>query len=170
MGENLKPPPTIGMIGWKGPTPTSPFDFLDHCLKRISYKPGWKIQLMVNTFEYDAFDVVVMYEAYESKNAAFEPICMESGQVQTARARLSASLGRSVRQDNRFHYVRRFYKSQVERMRPDEIIRYVIGETIRQAELYEFERWFRYEEVKVFDSVREDEQRIEYQPLNPLPP
>jgi hypothetical protein len=55
-------------------------------------------------------------------------------------------------------------------MRPDEIIRYVIGETIRQAELYEFERWFRYEEVKVFDSVREDEQRIEYQPLNPLPP
>jgi hypothetical protein len=36
-------------------------------------------------------------------------------------------------------------------MPPEAIIRYVIGETIKQAEMYEFDRWFKFDGCCVFE-------------------
>jgi hypothetical protein len=130
-------------------------------LRKISYKPGWKIELHTSSL-YDNFDVVCLYEGYESENAYFDPICLEDSQVSRARQVLGRSIGKSVRNRNRFCYRRSFNKYELEIMTPENIVRYFIVETIKQAEAYEFERWFKFDGVKTSDS---SERREDYRPL-----
>jgi hypothetical protein len=124
-------------------------------LKRITYKPGWKIKIVEHHDAIGTFDVRVIYDGYESKNAAFDPICFEERQVTKAREVWSRSIGKSVRHENKFCFRRTFCRYDLEHMRPEDIIRYVIGDTIKQAEMYEFERWFKFDGVPIFEHREE---------------
>jgi hypothetical protein len=44
-------------------------------------------------------------------------------------------------------------------MTPDVMIRYVIGDTLKQAEMYEFGRWFKYDGTPVFERDMQDRER-----------
>ena len=132
---------------------------LSEFLQRLSYKPGWKIKLIEQRDLADSFDVVVMFPGYDSDNAAFEPLCIESEKVQRAREIMSRSIGKAVRHGNNFYFRHRFYLMDIERMRPEDIIKHVIGRTIKEAELWEFDRWFKYEGQRVFDEQPEFDSR-----------
>lgn len=124
-------------------------------LKKISYKPGWKI-LLSEDQHYTGFFVTCTYEGYESESAAFDPICVENYRVSGARERLAISIGKSVRERKHFCFTRSFDEYSFQNMDMGAIVRYVIGETIKQAELYEFDRWFKYEGVPVFEQKGEE--------------
>ncbi len=123
-------------------------------LKRISYKPGWKIHLHEERMS-DTISVICTYEGYESENAAFDPICLENSTVSGARERLAISIGKTVRKRTTFRYYRSFSRYHFEVMKPEDIIREIIGGTIREAEMYEYERWFKFDGVPVFESQKE---------------
>ena len=120
-------------------------------LKRLSYKPGWKVKLVEVPTEV-AFDCVVIYDAYESENAAFDPLVIESEQVYLARMKLSQSCGNHIRLGKQWMYRKRFYKPMIEDMTPEYIIKFVIANTIKEAEMYEFDRWFKFEGVPIFEN------------------
>jgi hypothetical protein len=123
-------------------------------LGKISYKPGWKIRL-IESPNTTGFYVVATYEGYESENAAFEPVIMEEPQVRISRERMALSIGKTVRKNQQYKYTKYFDEFTIERMRPEDIIRHIIYGTIREAEQWEMDRWFKYEGVPVFDTARE---------------
>ncbi len=118
-------------------------------LKKISYKPGWKIEIVKDPAVF-GFIVQVMYEGYESENAAFIPVVPEGAQVETVREKLAASVGQTVRRPEKRYFRRAFDFWDMEKMTPENLVRYVIADTIKQAELLEFDRWFKYEGTRVF--------------------
>jgi hypothetical protein len=126
-------------------------------LRKISYKPGWKIRILERAGDYDSFDVAVVYEGYESKNAAFDPICFESPQVGASRERLAISIGKTVRHNQPYCYSKSFSRWDIQNMPPEAIIRYVIGGTIKEAEQYEFERWFKFDGVPIFENGEKEQ-------------
>ena len=131
---------------------------LNDLMGKISYKPGWKIYIRENQ-HFTGFDVTCVYEGYDSQDAYFDPIRVEDYVVSSARERLAMSIGKSVRQRNRFTFTRHFDPFTLETMTPDVMIRYVIGDTLKQAEMYEFERWFKYDGAPVFERDMQDRER-----------
>ena len=123
---------------------------LTEILKKISYKPGWKIKI---TEEPNIFGFVVncIYDGYESENAAFSPVIPESDQVSAARERIAVSIGKTVRQSEKRYFRRSFDFYMLEQMTPEHLVRYVIADTIKQAEMFEFDRWFKFEGNRVFE-------------------
>jgi len=119
-------------------------------LKKISYKPGWKIKIVEDPKVF-GFVVQVMYDGYESENAAFVPVVPEGAQVEIAREKIAVSIGKTVRQPEKRYFRRAFDFWTMESMRPEDLIRYVIADTIKQAEMFEFDRWFKYEGDRVFE-------------------
>lgn len=91
-----------------------------------------------------------MYEGYESENAAFIPVLPEGAQVETVREKLAVSVGQTVRRPEKRYFRRAFDFWDMEKMTPENLVRYVIADTIKQAELLEFDRWFKYEGTRVF--------------------
>jgi hypothetical protein len=124
-------------------------------LSKISYKPGWKFTIVENPNIYGGIYVRCIYEGYESANAAFEPLFYEPPQAGRARERIAISLGKSVRERKHFCFTRSFYEYSFRGMDIGAIIQYVIADTIIQAEMHEFERWFKYEGVPVFENKGE---------------
>jgi hypothetical protein len=108
-------------------------------LKRVSYKPGWNIVITQDQNNY-GFTVTVTYEGYESENAAFTPLAPENPQVTVSRARLTR---KTLRQPEKRYFRREFDMYTLENMTPENLIKYVIGDTIKQAEMFEFDRWFK---------------------------
>jgi hypothetical protein len=133
---------------------TRPISSVVDLLRKVSYKPGWKITIHERVDAFESFDVVLDYEGYESTNAAFEPIVAESWQVANARERIAVSIGKHVRREHRFRFTRQFYRFDLQNMNEAQIIEYVIGGTIKQVEMYEFERWFKYEGIPIFEKER----------------
>jgi hypothetical protein len=115
------------------------YTILTDFLKRVSYKPGWNIAITQEQNDY-GFVVTVKYEGYESENAAFTPLAAEGIQVTVARARLT---GKTLRKPESRYFRREFDMYTLENMTPDNLIKYVIGDTIKQAEMFEFDRWFK---------------------------
>ena len=143
------PPPSPNEARYTRPTLSIP-----ELLRKISYKPGWKIKIE----EYQpaaCIDVILIYEGYESENAAFDPVNIESWQVSKSREIMSRSIGKSVRQNHMYQFRRRFDTFSLQQMKPEDVIRYVIAGTIKEAEMYEFDRWFKFEGVPIFDSKGE---------------
>lgn len=122
------------------------YSVLSGLLNRISYKPGWNITITQQQNNY-GFVVIVGYEGYESENAAFTPLAAEDNQVTTARARLTR---KTVRQPEKRYFRREFDMYTLENMTPENLIKYVIADTIKQAEMFEFDRWFKVEGDRVF--------------------
>jgi hypothetical protein len=124
------------------------YKLLSDILQKVSYKPGWKIVITEEQNEY-ALKISVYYEGYESKNAICTPIITNNrtDRSQQIAARL---LGKSLCEPERRGFFRKFYMLDLEKMKPEDLIRYVIGDTIRQAEMVEFERWFKFEGDTVF--------------------
>ena len=133
---------------------TKNYGILSDFLKRISYKPGWKISLRDDHDNY-SFIVVVNYEGYESEHAAFEPLGFEGPVASAARERLAVSIGKTVRRPDTRYFQRRFDYTTLDNMAPEFVIRYIIGDTIKQAEMYEFERWFKVEGCPIFEHKEE---------------
>ena len=157
----LKPPSDSTRLGhplWTLKESDNVVRIISEILNKISYKPGWKFAIGSNAHESSFFGFYVRctYEGYESVNAAFDPISIESQQVSMARERLSISLGKSVREKGHFCFTRSFYEYSFRGMDIGAIIQYVIGDTIKQAEMYEFNRWFKYKGVPVFENKGED--------------
>src|ERR1700677_6008 len=102
------PPPsdTRFLSMYPSATTTKNYSILSEFLKKISYKPGWKISLRDDP-SFHGFVVVVNYEGYESENAAFVPLCIEEPQVSEARQRISVSIGRTVRKKETRYFQRR---------------------------------------------------------------
>jgi hypothetical protein len=124
---------------------------VEDMLKRISYKPGWKINIAQHPMT-DSIHVICIYEGYESEDAAFDPISLEPEQVSVARKKFAISIGKSYRKRQRFQYYRSFDSYHFETMAPEDIIRHIIGGTIKEAEMYEFDRWFKFDGQQVFPS------------------
>jgi hypothetical protein len=127
-------------------------------LKKISYKPGWKIRLVEHHDIAESFFVEVTYEGYDSEKAAFDPIAFEDSRVSIAREKIAISIGKTVRRREQFRFTRNFSYWDIQNMHPEQIIRYIIGDTIKQAEMYEFDRWFKFEGVPIFESKGEEKQ------------
>jgi len=125
------------------------YHLLHDILTKISYKPGWKIVICEEQSEH-AFTVIVAYEGYESKNAAITPVCGRGLEINATKvaARL---LGKTFCQPETRYFHRKFYMLDLERMTPDNLIKYVIADTIKQAEMHELERWFKFEGDTVFE-------------------
>ena len=122
------------------------YGVLTDFLKRVSYKPRWNISIRQEQNNY-GFVVEVVYEGYESENAAFTPLAYEDIRVTVSRARL---IGKKFRQSERRYFRRDFDMYTLENMTPENLIKYVIGDTIKQAEMFEFDRWFKVDGDKVF--------------------
>jgi hypothetical protein len=103
----------------------------------------------------ESFFVEVTYKGYDSEKAAFDPICFENSTASGARERLAISIGKTVRRRERFRFTRNFSYWDIQNMNLGQIIRYIIGDTIKQAEMYEFDRWFKFEGVPIFESKGE---------------
>ena len=91
--------------------------------------------------------IEVVYEGYESENAALTPLAEENIQVTVARARLTR---KTFRQSERRYFRRDFDMYTLENMTPENLIKYVIADTIKQAEMFEFDRWFKVDGDRVF--------------------
>ena len=140
------PPPSPHEARYAPPTLS-----LAELLKKISYKPGWKIKIEED-YPAACIDVILIYEGYESQNAAFDPVCLESGAVTRGREIWAKALGKTVRQEQRYCFRKRFETFFLQQMKPEDIIRYVIANTIKEAEMYEFDRWFKFEGVPIFEN------------------
>lgn len=127
------------------------YHILADYLKRISYKPGWTITLVEEQNNY-GFVVTVTYEGYESENAVETPLAGGDNQAIVVAARL---LGKTVRKPERRYFKKRFDMLSLDTIAPENIIRYVIADTIKQAEMFEFERWFKVEGFRVFGEGNE---------------
>jgi hypothetical protein len=127
------------------------YDVLTDFLKRVSYKPGWNISIRQEQNNY-GFVVEVVYEGYESENAPFTPLAAEDIRVTVSRARL---IGKKFRQSERRYFRRDFDMYTLENMTPENLIKYVIGDTIKQAEMFEFDRWFKVDGYRVFSDGKE---------------
>jgi hypothetical protein len=117
------------------------YRFLIEILTRVSYKPGWKIVVSEDQNEC-AFTVIVRYEGYESKNAACLPIA-HKGQTSRSERVAAKLLGKSFCEPEERYYSQKFYIHDLERMPPEALVKHVIADTIRGAEMFEFERWFK---------------------------
>ena len=117
------------------------YRFLIEILARVSYKPGWKIVVTEDQNEH-AFTVIVRYEGYESKNAACLPIA-HKGQTTRSEHIAAKLLGKSFCEPEERYYSQKFYIYDLERMPPEALVKHVIADTIRRAEMFEFERWFK---------------------------
>ena len=115
-------------------------------LKRVSYKPGWNISITKEQNDF-AFIVCVTYEGYESENATDTPLSGYSEKAAAVGARL---LGKTFRKTERRYFSRRFDILTLDRMAPEDVIKYVIADTIKQAEMFEFERWFKVDGDRMF--------------------
>lgn len=122
------------------------YDILRDFLKRISYKPGWTISISEETNVY-GFVVTVNYESYESENSIDTPIAGGNKQATLVAARL---LGKTFQKPEKRCFSRQFDMLSLDTIPPEHIIRYVIADTIKQAEILEFERWFKVEGCRVF--------------------
>jgi hypothetical protein len=142
----------------------SAVDYLTETLRKLSYKPGWEIRLVRNPL-YSGFDVVCFYEGYESEDAAFAPLWPEPEQVSRARERLAISIGKSVREKKRYKYLRHFDEYQLEHMNQEMMIKYIICETIKEAEMYEFNRWFKFEGTPIFENQEEKYNELPFRPF-----
>jgi hypothetical protein len=69
-----------------------------------------------------------------------------------SRARL---IGKKFRQSERRYFRRDFDMYTLENMTPENLIKYVIGDTIKQAEMFEFDRWFKVDGYRVFSDGKE---------------
>ena len=140
-------------IDWKfrAPIPTE----LPELLRKISYKPGWKIKLVEEPNDAYAFWICLIYEGYESENAYFDPVVMEGAKVSETRVVIANSIGQSVRRKQHYQFTKRFDIWTVEKMTPENLVRYLIAETIKQAEMYEFERWFKFDGIPIFEHKEE---------------
>ena len=127
------------------------YGVLREFLKRISYKPGWNISITQEQNDY-GFVVTVKYDGYESENAAFTPLATEGVQVTVARARLTRT---TLRQPEKRYFRREFDMYILENMTPVNLIKYVIGDTIKQAEMFEFDRWFKVDGYRVSSDGQE---------------
>jgi hypothetical protein len=125
------------------------YNILTDLLNSISYKPGWNIIITEEHNDY-SFTVTVSYEGYESDNAVFFPLAAEDRQVTAVRARLGRSSNQTIRQPEKRCFSRRFDMIILDRMEPEQLIRYIIFETIKQTEMLELERWFKVEGDTVF--------------------
>jgi hypothetical protein len=134
------------------------FSTLADILKRISYKPGWNIEITENPNEF-GFTVTIIYEGYESDNAAFSPLSFEDPQVATARERLQVSIGKHVRHRERRCFRRNFDFWSLETMSLENLVMYVIADTIKQAEMFEFDRWLKFNGDRVFGRRNEYDSR-----------
>jgi hypothetical protein len=155
----LKPPSDSTRLGhplWTLKESDNVAHIIGEILSKISYKPGWKLTIVENPNIYGGIYIRCTYVGYESVNAAFDPIFHEPPQASRARERIAISLGKSVRERKRFFFTRSFDEYSFRGMDIGAIIQYVIGDTIKQAEMYEFERWFKYEGVPVFENKGED--------------
>jgi hypothetical protein len=115
--------------------------------------------------DYDCFEVIVLYEGYESENAYFDPLVPEQHQVSVCREVIGKSIGKSVRQRQPYAYTKRFYRDQVERMAPEHVVKLLIADTIKEAEDYEFNRWFKVDGRCVFEETTRSYERETYQPF-----
>jgi hypothetical protein len=125
--------PTMSERGMKN------YDMLRDFLHRISYKPGWSISLVEEQSSFE-FVVRVSYDGYESENAIDTPLAGGNQQAARVAARL---LGKTFRSPERRYFNRRFDRMSLDTLRPEDVIRYVIVDTIKQAEMFEFYRWFK---------------------------
>lgn len=80
------------------------YSVLTDFLKRISYKPGWNVSIRQEQNNY-GFTVEVVYDGYESENAAFTPLAAEDRQVTAVRARLTRT---TLRQPEKRYFRRQF--------------------------------------------------------------
>lgn len=120
-------------------------------LNRISYKPGWAISINEEQNNY-GFVVTVTYEGYESENCIDTPLSGGNKQATVVAARL---LGKTFQKPEKRYFRRRFDMLNLDTIAPEHIIRYVISDTIMQAELFEFNRWFKVEGLRVFGECNE---------------
>jgi hypothetical protein len=125
---------------------------IEKFLEKISYKPGWNIRLQRIMDDY-SITLVCIYNGYDNSGGHFEPVIPESVQVTTGRRVLSRSLG-MLPEPQYFKFTRTFDSYQLEHMNDEAIIKYVIAGTLKEAEMYEFERWFKYDGIQVFHSGR----------------
>lgn len=123
------------------------YSVLSDFLKRVSYKPGWNISLLQEQNNY-GFVVEIVYDGYESDNATPTPLAPEHIQVTVARARLTR---KTLRQPEKRYFLRKFDMYTLENMSPENLVKYVIGGTIKQAEMFELNRWFKVEGDRVFN-------------------
>ena len=126
---------------------------LNDFLGRTSYKPGWNIKIFEEPSE-PRISVVVTYEGYESDNATFFPLRYEPEQGTRVREVLGRSLGQSNRKPQHYKFVKSFDAYSLGGMKEQHLIEYVIGRTVKEAEMWEFERWFKFEGDAIFKRDR----------------
>lgn len=122
------------------------YAILHDFLKSLSYKPGWTISISEEPTSY-SFVVTVHYEGYESENSIDTPLVGGNKQATLVAARL---LGKTFQKPEKRCFSREFDMLSLDTIPPENIIRYVIADTIKQAELLEFERWFKVQGCRVF--------------------
>lgn len=123
---------------------------LSELLKHVSYKPGWKIVIREDPSVY-GFVVEISYDGYESENAAFIPVLPEGPIASSAREKLAVSIGKTVRQPEKRYFRKSFDSYILENMSTENILKYIIAQTIKEAEMFEFDRWFKYDGCRVFE-------------------
>jgi|ERR1700677_291683 len=139
---------------FRSPESIKNYNILSDFLKKISYKPGWKFWVQEDPNNY-AFLVEIQYEGYESENQAFEPLCYEEPLAAQSREILLRSIGKNVRKKELRFFRRRFDFFILDQMAPENVIRYIIADTIKQAEMFEFDRWFKFEGIPIFERKEE---------------
>lgn len=132
------------------PPPPFQISVLSDLLRRISYKPGWIFRIEEEPNLY-GFVVSVLYDGYESENAAFTPLAGEDDKATFVRARL---LGKNLRKPEKRYFRKTFDCYVLENMDIGTMIKYIIGQTIKEAEMFEFNRWFKLEGNRVFEEER----------------
>ena len=123
---------------------------LQEMIAHVSYKPGWALRATEDPNSLGFF-LTAIYDGYESVNAVPLPVAEEAAQVTSVRVRLGKSDGKTVRNPEKRYFRKYFETDTVERMKPREILRHVIAQTIREAEMFECERWLKLDGGRVFE-------------------
>ena len=123
---------------------------LHDLLGRISYKPGWKFKIFEVPDAAYTFVIEIQYDGYESEEAVFFPLRAEIPQVTRTRERLGISLGQTVRSPERRYFRKSFDLITLDQADESMLIKYIIAQTIKEAEMFEFDRWFKFEGMTIF--------------------
>lgn len=102
------------------------YERLEGILRKVTYKPGWELCVAPQPTNHGFQDLMIDC-SYKAPDA-----CDANGKIDTV------------------HCVRRYDSYTINAMTDVQIVKSVIGRTIREAEEHEFREWFRVDGLCVF--------------------
>lgn len=128
-------------------------DRIREMLKLVSYKPGWKIQVKQDP-NWNRVVIIITYATHAKLGEGVDRVYFDDHRSEFIRRRLIGSVRKLPEGFDQFKYAYSVDEWSLQTMSDEVIIEHVVAKALREAEMYEFEHWFRVNENKFFERSR----------------